>query len=185
MAHMPQARQATCRVCRRRVACTRSCGRRAAGRGGAGRGDVPTCPYPKLGRMPIFWHGTGGLRRLGKMPAAAGRWEQRARGAREAPWSITTPGARGRASACGTAAWSASGLGGRPRHLARPPSTCTPPGRGGCAAARFPRAHSAGVCTWLDRAAHAASASSPRPAGADPYDRPATPALARGSPPAR
>ena len=29
-------------------------------------GDVPTCPYPMLGRMPIFWHGGRGTVEAGE-----------------------------------------------------------------------------------------------------------------------
>jgi hypothetical protein len=34
----------------------------------AGRGDVPRCPCPKLGKMPISWHSAGARRRRGQAP---------------------------------------------------------------------------------------------------------------------
>ena len=46
------------------------------GAGAHGRAHVPTCPYPKPGRVPISWHGAGGLRRLGRALARAGGWSQ-------------------------------------------------------------------------------------------------------------
>src|SRR5882724_571211 len=44
--------------------------------GAHGRAHVPTCPYQKPGRVPISWHGAGGLRRLGRALARAGGWSQ-------------------------------------------------------------------------------------------------------------
>ena len=78
-------RQCTPRARLRRPALWRptcGCGRRDAGRGVAGRAHVPTCPYPKPGRLPISWHGAGGRRRLGRALARAGGWSQISRGER-------------------------------------------------------------------------------------------------------
>lgn len=38
------------------------------GRDAADRGDVPRCPCPKLGKMPISWHSAGARRRRGQAP---------------------------------------------------------------------------------------------------------------------
>src|SRR5262245_5128680 len=53
-----------------------------------GRGDVPTCPYPKLGKTPISWHGAGGRRTRGRVPERAGGWSPIATGERQPPCQL-------------------------------------------------------------------------------------------------
>jgi hypothetical protein len=43
------------------------------GRDAADRGDVPRCPCPKLGKMPISWHSAGARRRRGQAPVLCQR----------------------------------------------------------------------------------------------------------------